>query len=104
MKLSWSSVCANSSTKSSLASRCSRHHSSSDSNRRRASSSRTTFTTGAILPEVLSRVHSSAGLGVIQRPIQRSVQRCSLFGPELVVEHDDVHLGSIGQVGRLVEH
>src|ERR1041384_4398210 len=104
MKLMRSSVWANSSAKSSLASRCSRHHASSASNRRRASSSRTTFTASAILPEIFRGVHAATGLGVVERAVQRGVQRCPLLGAKLVVDHDDFYLGAIGQVGGLVQH
>src|SRR5262245_60600745 len=104
MELSCSSVRSNSSRKSSLASRFSRHHSSSASKRRRASSSRTIFTAGSILPEVLGRIHPATGFGVIQCTVERSVQLRALLGAELVVDHDDFDLGTIGQVGGLIEH
>jgi hypothetical protein len=39
------------------------------------------------LPEVLDRVHSAAGLGVLERAVQRRVQGSALFGVEVVVRH-----------------
>src|SRR5262249_28157312 len=99
MKLNWSSVCANSSTKRSLLSRCSRHHSSSASKRRWASSSRTTFTPSAILPEILRCVHSTPSLGIIERAVERGMQRGSFVRAQIVVEHDDFDFGADGQVG-----
>jgi len=63
-----------------------------------------TFTVGAILPEILCRVHSAPSFGVLQRAVERSAQRGSLLDAELIIEHDDFSLGAVRRVGGRIEH
>lgn len=99
----WCNISSNSVTKSSFASRCSRHQRSSASNRAWASSSRTIFTPRSISLKELPRIHTSAGRRIVQGPIQRRVQFGPLFGRQFVADHQDLDFRSVRQVRWFIQ-
>jgi len=72
-------------------------------NRRWASASRTIFTTRPVLLQVLPGIRASTSLGVVQRTVERRVQLRPFLGRQLVIDHDDLDLSSVGQVSGLVD-
>lgn len=97
------SVSRNSSRKSSFASRYSHHQRSSASNLRWASSSRTIFTIRSIPIYVFPRINASAGVGVVERAIERCVPLRSIFGRQIVVNDENFNFGAVRQVRGLIQ-
>ena len=63
----------------------------------------TIFTSLSMLLEKVACIHAATGLGIVEGAVERRMELRALFGRKLVVDHDDLDLGTIGQITRLIE-